>query len=212
MKLMKDAAAALCVAIGWKAAGTWDGEKLKERMKKIPSTVDEDTELPDEEQSNLDLVLAALEAGEEVEVVEEEAEAPAKPAKKKPVEKAAESGEKPVKKAAKKAAPAEEEEEAPAKPAKKAKEPKPEKPKSTGVRKSKTRPYVGGSIIKKYGLDAGITEAMVAEVDSEFGEANPRETKFVLRNAWHAIRGYLGLATEETAKPKIATVEDTDEE
>lgn len=73
--------------------------------------------------------------------------------------------------------------------------PKPEakpKPKPAGVAFAKTRPYVAGLILRRHGLAAGVTPAMIAEVDAEYGDANPRESSFCLRNAWHAARAYSG--------------------
>lgn len=61
-----------------------------------------------------------------------------------------------------------------------------------GVREAKTRPYIAGQVIAKMGLGEGVTPAMIAEVDELYGNENPRESKFSLRNAWHAIRAWEG--------------------
>jgi len=61
-----------------------------------------------------------------------------------------------------------------------------------GVRAIKTRPYIAGKIVAKYGLDAGVTSAMVEELDKEYGHENPSESMFCLRNAWHSVRGFTG--------------------
>lgn len=66
------------------------------------------------------------------------------------------------------------------------------KPTIPGVRATNTRPYIAGKIIAKHGLEAGVTKEMVAELDAEYGQANPRESQFCLRNAWHAVRGFKG--------------------
>lgn len=60
----------------------------------------------------------------------------------------------------------------------------------TGVSYQRTRPYLAGVLIREHGEAAGVTAAMVAELDQRYGDANPRESMFCLRNAWHAIRGY----------------------
>jgi len=60
-----------------------------------------------------------------------------------------------------------------------------------GVRESRTRPYLAGVIIARHGLEAGVTDEMVAELDEEYGLPNPRESRFCLKNAWHATRGYI---------------------
>lgn len=78
-----------------------------------------------------------------------------------------------------------------------------------GVREgSRSRPYLAGIILKKHGIDSGVTEEMVAELDAAYGKPNPRESKFTLRNAWHCVRGYKkGKETELDEVP-----EDGDEE
>jgi hypothetical protein len=72
-----------------------------------------------------------------------------------------------------------------------------------GVRESRTRPYIAGEILKEFGLDNGITPAMVAALEARYPKPNVRESEFALRNAWHAVRGFLGLAITEanTAVP-----------
>lgn len=62
-----------------------------------------------------------------------------------------------------------------------------------GVRPTRTRPYLAGVIVAKHGLAAGITDAMVAELDKAYGKPNPRESAFCLKNAHHAARGFIGL-------------------
>lgn len=80
----------------------------------------------------------------------------------------------------------------PAKPAK----PKAEKPDKEdsglhGVRTKVTRPYLAGVIIQEHGRDVGITKEMADELDKRYGKKNPAESMFCLRNAWHAIRGFV---------------------
>lgn len=65
-----------------------------------------------------------------------------------------------------------------------------------GVRTTRTRPYLAGAIIAKHGLTAGVTPAMVAELDETYGKPNPRESQFCLKNAWHACRAFAGDAKE----------------
>ena len=72
----------------------------------------------------------------------------------------------------------------------------PNKPTVPGVRPMRTRPYLAGTIIAKYGLAAGVTDAMVAELDETYGKPNPTESKFCLKNAFHAARGYLGITED----------------
>ncbi len=56
--------------------------------------------------------------------------------------------------------------------------------------------FRAGTIIAKHGLAAGVTEAMVAELDEAYGKANPTESQFCLKNAWHAARGFNGEVAE----------------
>jgi hypothetical protein len=120
-----------------------------------------------------------------------------KTAKAKPAAAAADADE--VEEATKK--PAEPKEAAPKKATKKAAAPKePAAPRTRmGVTQARARPYLAGIIIKKAvkaaGLTmkeiakVGVTQAMVQELDASYGKANPNESLFCLRNAWHAIRG-----------------------
>ncbi len=49
--------------------------------------------------------------------------------------------------------------------------------------------------LKGDGYD-GMTKAMVAELDNEYGHDNPAESLFCLRNAWHAATGFAGESIE----------------
>ncbi|MBB6431540.1 hypothetical protein [Algisphaera agarilytica] len=75
--------------------------------------------------------------------------------------------------------------------------PKPRKPKAPGVQAKVTRPYLAGQIIAKHGLAAGVTPAMVAELNEAYGKPNDVESAFCLKNAHHAIRGATGLAEDQ---------------
>ena len=59
---------------------------------------------------------------------------------------------------------------------------------------AKTRAGAAGAVIAKHGLTAGVTAAMIAEVDKTYGKPNETETAICLRNAWHAISSYLAAA------------------
>ena len=65
-----------------------------------------------------------------------------------------------------------------------------DQPKLVGVTHTATRPYYAGVVVRRHGVDAGVTDAMVAEVDQLYGRPNPRESTFCLKNAWHAVRGF----------------------
>lgn len=64
-----------------------------------------------------------------------------------------------------------------------------------GVRPTRSRPFLSGVVILKHGLEAGVTDAMIEEIDAMYveggGSTNIRETQFSARNAWAAIRGYV---------------------
>jgi len=69
--------------------------------------------------------------------------------------------------------------------------------KPVGVSKSTTaRPFLAAQILAKHGLEVGVTDLMVEELDAlvvETGsrsKANPRESRFCLGNAWHTLAGY----------------------
>lgn len=67
-----------------------------------------------------------------------------------------------------------------------------------GVRRSERASlYIAGQIVKKYGLERGITQEMVDEADEIAGRSNPIQTFYNLRYAWHAIRGYQGLKQDQ---------------
>lgn len=66
-------------------------------------------------------------------------------------------------------------------------------PKTPGVRATKSRSFYAGQVIARHGLAAGVTDAMVVELDMAYGVANPRESLFCLRNSWHTVRGFNGL-------------------
>jgi hypothetical protein len=65
-----------------------------------------------------------------------------------------------------------------------------------GVRPMRTRTYLAGTIIAKHGLAAGVTEEMVAELDAAYGKPNSSESQFCLKNAFHACRGFSGVADD----------------
>jgi len=111
---------------------------------------------------------------EESEVVEDEQ--PAKPAKVKPVK------AKPVK----------------VKPAKvKPVKAKPVKAKGKyladfpGIHSIRNRLFCAGEVIRKHGLKAGCTDAMVKELDKLSGKPNMVASKSQLTLAWHSINGYV---------------------
>jgi len=212
MKISEAVAVALFNAMGYQTAAKWAKEgKLPSRLAKMDELVAAGKpDLKDKKQAKLlDQILKAVEAKEafEVEPGPAVAEAPvaeapaeeAKPTKKKAPPKPAATTATPGGAGKKKA---------PAKKAPKAAAEKKERPAKSatpktgpaGVTLKKSMPYIAGTLIKKYGLEAGVTEAMVKEADAEAGRDNPHQTWFNLRNAFHAIRGYLGKPVNEKAE------------
>ena len=49
-----------------------------------------------------------------------------------------------------------------------------------------------GAVLKQHGLDAGLTEELVSELDAARCKQKPDEAKAIMAWAWHAIRDYLG--------------------
>ena len=184
MKIKKENAVAIFLALGITTAPKWNNTRLTAKLNKLPEMVDADSDLGDTE-ADANKVLAALENGAKVEL-DLDGDAPAtKGGKaKKPAAKAktpAKGGKAKKPATAKKAA-----KKAPA-----------EKSGPVGVREMPTRAYFAGQVVAERGIAAGITPDMVEEVDERYGKENPVETLYRLRDAWHAIR-----AAEDVAKTK----------
>lgn len=72
-------------------------------------------------------------------------------------------------------------------------EEKPEKKKGPtvpGVRPVKGRPYCAGAVIKKHGLEGGITDEMIQEIDEMSGKSNMKESAAWAKIAWQVLNGY----------------------
>lgn len=193
MKIARTAALAIFSGLGMASADKWNAKRMSAKLAKVDEMVDANTKLEDKAaDKNLGLVLKAIAAQEEIEVTDDAAPAPAPEAKaaKKTAAPVVPPAEGAVDMKGKKAT------KAPAAP----KEPK--APSIPGVRETKTRPYLAGVIIAKHGMDAGITEAMAAELDTAYGKKNPTESLFCLRNAWHAVRGHADQSKENRKAAK----------
>ena len=72
-----------------------------------------------------------------------------------------------------------------------------------GVRPQQSgRSYQAGVIIRERGLEAGVTDELVALLDERVGKANPVQSKFDLASAWHTLNGYInGGVDTETPTP-----------
>lgn len=185
MKIKREVAVAMFVALGFKTADKWPGERLVQKLEKLQEVVKPDVLEKMDDAALKTTINKALEAaknedgfiilGEDPKAEEAPAEKPAKGGKKAAADKPA-----------KEEKPAKEKKEKQEKPAKPEKEPGP-----PGVRYTRSRPYLAGVLIKKLGgLKAGITEEHVKQLDEAYGKENPAESMFCLRNAWHAARGY----------------------
>ena len=74
-------------------------------------------------------------------------------------------------------------------------------PKTKGVLGGcKSRAYLAGKLLAATGLGIGVSPELVAKVDELYGKANPTQTGFDCRAAWHAINGYLEALQEMKAK------------
>lgn len=200
MELNRGEVLSLLIAIGWKNATKWDNARLAEKIPQIKDVVPSQP-LADEKLAKMMIdLLAAAEAGntfvvtgedvagttaggggggkgkgKKVELTEEQKAEKAKLAEARKAEKQKIRDEKKAERdKAKEAAQAA----------------KVNRPK--GIRPSTTNPYVAGLILKKHGLDVGITDEMLLEFDTMRGRSNPAEARFVLANTWHAINAWTG--------------------
>lgn len=223
-------------ALGVEGIESLAPSRLTTKLKKAPDLADDDVELTDAEDETLTAVLEGLE-GDGIKVVadpaaEEKPKAKKGKGKGKPAAKpeAVEEEEDPATEEAYEDEAEYEDADAEEKPATKPpagrakkkkdkeekKQPKvPAAPTLPGVRLVRTRPYCAGVVLAAHGLAGGITEDMVREVDDLFNadrpaadqKSNMGESRFVIRNAFHAIRAYLGddagdVVAKETGKKK----------
>jgi hypothetical protein len=203
VKISRADAVALCTGLGFKTAGKWDKQRMIVKLKDVIQMVDDcgevgvEEDTPDADRLNKLLVALAkakdelelvskIEGGE-TESVELEEQAVAEPVAEKPAKKAKKKPEPKVEE--------EEEEEVEEKPAKKAKKEKKEKPAKVaskgGIRSIENRRYMAGIILREHGLDGGVTEGMIKEVDDKYGKSNMDASRKQLVDAWHALNGYL---------------------
>lgn len=80
--------------------------------------------------------------------------------------------------------------------AKKAKAPEPAKVKVP----THTRPYLTGVVLKKHGLNSGVTPEMVKDLNKLYGVPNDRESAAQLKWAIHVLRGYVAAGKSTTKK------------
>jgi hypothetical protein len=192
MLVKLEAARQLFAALGVSGTEKMNAAKLQTRLGKIQDIADEDTEVEDAKlQKLLTRVLKASTEGEDLTVEDVEADtaeaeaAPEKPAAKKKAANQVTSTPGGAGVTKKKKAKAEDEDEPKAKPT----APKTPKAVSKGVRDGRTRPYLAGIVLKLH-VGEGVTDDMVKELNAAYGDENETESRFALRNAYHAIRGF----------------------
>lgn len=172
MKVQKNAAVALFVALGLKNADKWNDARLATKLGKIKEMVDEDVQLEADAGDLLKEVMAAAEAGEEFEVEDDTVQdAPAEQAEGDPV---AEKAAKPKKE-------------------KKAKQPKQPKEKK---QRGPTKPFLAGKAIAEAGgLDSVKRDHIQALYTPEHSAAIVNVTYY---RSVGGLRGYLEV---EEPKP-----------
>lgn len=207
MQIERTKAVDLFVALGLKNADKWNDARMGTKLSRIKDMVDEDVALEDEEKATLAEIMAALDAGEEIEVTrsdaEPEAEPEAEPMSQRQRDDDTSSAERASKKAgqgaAKAAAKAAEREaekaEKEAAKAAKVAERDAKKAEKAAAKKQplrKTVFFVCGEVVAKYGLPAGITADMIAEVVSQVKTDDAPRIAIDMKTSWHAISGYVG--------------------
>ena len=82
---------------------------------------------------------------------------------------------------------------------------KPEKPqrpqkedKVPGERMKKSRRYMAGVVVAKYGIESGVTAQMIEELDKMYGKANPRISAVLLLDSIYIISGYVDIVKSNT--------------
>lgn len=209
MKTKKTFVVALLKELGFGRSGSWGIPKLEEKINGIADFADEETELKDPKLAELlKALLNAANEGEEIKVVDD-APAPEPEAEETDEAEEDEAEEDEAEKESDDDAEEEEvevdeeefaeEKEDPKvkKQARKQKAEKKEKAKKepkekAGPSSKRTRSFVCGLAIKKLDprFETGMTQEMVDLVEANVDKPNERETKFALRNAWHACRGF----------------------
>lgn len=167
--------------IGQDPAG-WSRRRMQRKIKSLPDMVEDGFELSD---GNLNTILwdliANVDSGEPVEVV---------------VEEVSNNGETEVSEVAETQTEevAETQTEVPKEEVTTERGVVTEKPKKERkkqeIRKN-SRVYLSGVILKKHGVDKGITEEMISDLNELHGKANDSESKAWLQNSLKAITGYL---------------------
>jgi hypothetical protein len=196
MQIERDKAVALFVALGLKNADKWNAARMGTKLSRIKDMVDEDVSLEEDEKATLAEVMAAIDAGDEIEVLVPESETvtveadPAVETARGEAKDAAAQAKRDARAAAKAEKDAEKESKKAEREAARAAKKAAKKP-SGGVRR--TVFFVCGECIGKRGLAAGITDEMTAEVVAELRTDDKDRIGIDMRTAWHALAGYAGF-------------------
>jgi len=59
------------------------------------------------------------------------------------------------------------------------------------VQSSPTRSFLAGVVLKRHGVETGVSEDMIQELNEMYGNQNDKQSENRLRLAWHVINGYL---------------------
>ena len=194
MAIMKEA--------GWGDVDEKSKEWFEDKLPSLKDVIPEDfTPADDDVNVTLQTIYTAIDEGAEFEVEGDWPELPgtdnkeAKKGKGKKEPKEAKAGktdeEKAAEKAAKEAEKAKKKAEREAERAKKKAEQEAAKgPQIPGVRPTKGRPYCAGVVLNKHGLEGGVTDEIVKEVDEMSGKTNMKESAAWAKIAWQVLNGY----------------------
>ena len=210
VKVLRDDVVALCEVLGYKTAGSWNKDRMLRKLKDVAELAADggaDDKVTDEGQKSLlDKIVAAGGVVEVVQVMPEEEPGDDEPEEEEGQDEVNEQEEIEPEQEGEADEPEEEpeeesevvEDEQPAKPAKvKPVKAKPVKAKGKyladfpGIHSIRNRLFCAGEVIRKHGLKAGCTDAMVKELDKLSGKPNMVASKSQLTLAWHSINGYV---------------------
>jgi len=188
----------LCTAIGFKTASKWNKDRMLRKLMQLPDMVEDDgLEIPEDVDGHdrLQQLLDDIHKSDgnitltrNVEEVDASvADAKVDDVKEEPKKKMRAPSK--ASKSAKNAKVEDDVKEEESK--KKSSEVESKKPKNVGKRSIRNRRYCAGIVLREHGLEEGITEEMIQEVDAMYGDSNMVASKSQLTDAWHAINGFV---------------------
>lgn len=170
MKMVRVDGLAICKALGYVKARRWNNQRLARKLAQLINSgvrISRDAITDDDERKRLNVLLAPERTVVKTEAKPEQVEKPRvkKPKKVKTKTKQARAPRAVV-------------------------GPKIEG-KLEGVSSYRNRLFYCGVVLRKHGLEEGLTEEIIEEVDSGVGCSNPEATHRQLAHAWHVLNGYL---------------------